>query len=76
VLQGVSLKKKEEREREKEKERHRDQSSGEMGSIALFLKGAFMPCITHFQKSKMQSHAESAEHYIRFTFIETRTISA
>jgi hypothetical protein len=41
VLQGVSLKKKK-REREREKERHRDQSSAEVGSAALFLKGTFI----------------------------------
>ena len=28
---------------EREKERHRDESSGEMGSAALFSKGAFIP---------------------------------
>ena len=45
MLQGVSLKKKRERERETqpERERDRDQSSGEVGSADLFLKGAFIP---------------------------------
>ena len=45
MLQGVSLKKKRERERERQREREtdRDQSSGEVGSAALFLKGAFIP---------------------------------
>ena len=28
---------------------------------ALFLKGAFIPWVTHFQKWKIQSHAESAQ---------------
>ena len=31
-----------EREREREKDRHRDQSSGEVGSAALFSKGTFI----------------------------------
>jgi len=41
VLQGFSLKKRE-KEREKEKEGHEDQSSGEVGSAALFSKGTFI----------------------------------
>ena len=41
-------------------------SLGETGSAALFSKGAFIPWVTHFQKWKMQSHAESAQHSISF----------
>ena len=31
------------------------------GSAALFSKGAFIPWVTHFQKWKLQSHAESTK---------------
>ena len=64
-----------ERERKNRKERKNDMgrpSSDEAGSAALFSKGAFIPWITHFQKWKIQSHAESAQHYISLTFIGTR----
>ena len=40
----------EKREKEREKERHGDQSSGEVGSAALFLKGTFILRVTHFSK--------------------------
>ena len=64
-----------ERERKKRKERKNDMgrpSSDEAGSAALFSKRAFKPWVTHFQKWKIQSHAESAQHYISLTFIGTR----
>ena len=64
------------RERERKRKKDRDQSSGEVGSAALFSKGAFIPWVTHFQKWKIQSHAESAQHYISLTFIGTRMFSA
>ena len=78
VLQGISLKKRD-RERERKKERKNDTgrpSSDEAGSAALFLKGAFIPWVAHFQTWKIQSHVESAQHYSSLTFIGTRMFSA
>ena len=67
MLQGFSLKK-----REKEKERHGDQSSGEVGSTALFSKKNFYTLIYTFLKVK---DTVSVQHSINFTFIETRIFS-
>ena len=66
---------------EKRRERERENDSGRpslggTGSAALFTKRVFIPWVTHFQKWKMQSHAESAQHYISLTFIGTRLFSA
>ena len=72
-------KKRRERERERKKERKNDTgrpSSDEAGSAALFLKGAFIPWVAHFQTWKIQSHVESAQHYSSLTFIGTRMFSA
>ena len=75
ALQGISLKRERERERERENDKGR-LSLGGTGSAALFSKGAFIPWVTHFQKWKMQSPAESAQHSISLTFIKTRMFSA
>ena len=49
-------------------------SLGEAGSAALFLKRAFIPWVTHFQKWKMQSHAESAQHSISFDLYRNQAV--
>ena len=61
MLQGISLKKK---VREKKKRRKKNMgwpSFFKRGPIALLLKGAFIPCLIHRRKWKMQSHTESAQ---------------
>ena len=76
---GNLAEKKRERERERERRDRMTQgrpSLGETGLAALFSKGAFILWVTYFQKWKIQSHAESAQHSISFTFIETRTFFA
>ena len=63
---------KRERERERKRERKNDTgrpSSDEVRSAALFSKGAFIPWVTHIQKWKTQSHAESVQHYINLNCI-------
>ena len=49
-------------------------SLGEAGSVALFSKGAFIPWFTHFQKWKMQSHAESAQRYISLNLYRNQDV--
>ena len=65
-----------EKERKRKKECLGETQLRWNGSAALFSKGAFIPRVTHFQEWKIQSHAESAQHSISFTFIETRTFFA
>ena len=45
---------------------HRETKLRWSGSAALFSKAASIPWVTHFQKWKMQSHAESAQDSISF----------
>ena len=64
----------EKRKRERENDTERP-SSDEARSAALFSKGAFIPWVEYLQKWKMQSQAESVQHYVSFIFIGTRMFS-
>ena len=75
VLQGISLK----RERERERERERPGETKLWWSWVcsfIFRRSFYILSYTHFQKWKIQSHAESAQHYISLTFMGTRMFSA
>ena len=77
MASGREMKVKGERKRERERKNGTGRPcSDEARSAALFSKGAFIPWVTHFQEWKIQSHAESAHHYIRLTFIGTRMFFA